>query len=187
MKASLSINEGRTFWILLFVLSLWKVLLAWKLDVCFDEGYYFYWSLYPQLSYFDHPPLTAWAMAVTHRMFGDTIWSVRFWPLVVGVLFPLIGRALAREMFDAETGNRSGILLTLCPSFAGNGLLMTPDTLFAFFWAASLYAMWNAIRGPSHGVSWWALTGLSVGLGLLSKYNMVLYFLGLGIFWLLAQ
>ena len=66
MKFDLRINDRKTFWILLLVLSLWKVLLAWKLDVCYDEGYYFFWSLHPQLSYLDHPPLAAWAMALSH-------------------------------------------------------------------------------------------------------------------------
>lgn len=186
MKFRLGIDLRTGFWVLLLAISLWKVALAWKLDICNDEGYYFYWSLFPQLSYFDHPPLTAWAMALSRRLFGDTIWSVRCWPLAVGVFFPLLGRALAWEMFDEEIGNRSGILLTLCPSFAGNGFLMTPDALFALFWSVSLYSTWKAIKNPSRGFPWWALAGLSAGLGLLSKYNMVLYFLGLGIFLLMS-
>jgi len=186
MKFRLGIDLRTAFWVLLLAISLWKVVLAWKLDICFDEGYYYYWSLFPQLSYFDHPPLTAWAMALSRGLFGDTIWSVRFWSLAVGVLFPLLGRALAREMFDEQTGNRAGILLTLCPSFAGNGFLMTPDTLFALFWSVSLYSAWKAIKNSSRDVLWWTLAGLSAGLGLLSKYNMVLYFLGFGIFLVLS-
>jgi len=186
MKFCLKINDRKTFWILLLVLSLWKVLLAWKLDVCYDEGYYFYWSLYPQLSYLDHPPLVAWAMALSRWLLGDSIWTVRCWPLAVGVLFPLVGRALAREMFDEETGNRAGIFLMLCPSFAGTGLLMTPDTLFAMFWSVTLFFTWKAMGNPARSLSWWALAGLFVGLGLLTKYNMVLYFLGLGFFFLMT-
>lgn len=186
MKFDLRINDRKTFWILLLVLSLWKVLLAWKLDVCSDEGYYFYWSLFPQLSYFDHPPLTSWAMALSHKWFGDTIWTVRCWPLIVGVLFAVAGRALAREMFDAGVGNRAGIFLILCPVFAGNGLLMTPDTLFALFWCTALYATWKALENPSRELRWWSIAGVSAGLGLLSKYNMVLFFLGLGFLWLVS-
>ena len=129
------LDKARTFWVLLIGLTLWKVFLAGNLDIIQDEGYYYYWSLFPQLSYFDHPPLTAWSMTLARQLFGDTIWSVRFWPLAAGFVFPIIGRALARVIFSHEISNRAGILLMLCPVFAGNGLLMTPDALFALFWA----------------------------------------------------
>lgn len=84
-------------------------------------------------------------MALSHKWFGDTIWTVRCWPLIVGLLFAVAGRVLAREMFDAGVGNRAGIFLILCPAFAGNGLLMTPGTLFALFWRTSLYSTWKAL------------------------------------------
>ena len=171
---------------LLLVISLWKGILAWKLNIVQDEGYYFYWSLFPQLSYFDHPPLTAWAITIASFLFGDNIWSVRFWPLAVGILFPICGRTLARNIFSEEIANRSGIFLVLCPAFAGNGFFMTPDTLFALFWSIALYSTWKAINNPSSGIYLWVVAGMSAGLGLLSKYNMILYFLGLGVFFVVS-
>ena len=175
------LDKARTFWVLLIGLTLWKVFLAGNLDIIQDEGYYYYWSLFPQLSYFDHPPLTAWAMTLARQLFGDTIWSVRFWPLAAGFVFPIVGRALAREIFTDETANRAGNLLVLCPVFAGNGLFMTPDTLFALFWSLAILATCRAIQEAEGATRWWLLAGLWAGLGFLSKYNMVLYFLGLAI------
>lgn len=168
------------FWLILMASTAWKVILAWKLDICYDEGHYFFWALFPQLSYFDHPPLTAWAMTLIYPVFGDSIWTVRFWPLVVGVLFPLVGRQLGRQIFDDAIGNRAGIFLTLCPVFFGNGFLMTPDTLMAMFWALAVWATSQALRQTSPAVRWWLAAGVFAGMGLLSKYTMVLYFLGLG-------
>ena len=184
MNLKFGLDKARTFWVLLIGLTLWKVFLAGTLDIIQDEGYYYYWSLFPQLSYFDHPPLTAWSMTLARQLFGDTIWSVRFWPLAAGFVFPIIGRALAREIFSDEISNRAGILLMLCPVFAGNGLLMTPDALFALFWSLALLATCKAIQETKWTASWWLLAGLWAGLGFLSKYNMVLYFLGLGILFL---
>jgi 4-amino-4-deoxy-L-arabinose transferase-like glycosyltransferase len=89
-------------------------------------------------------------------------------------------------MFDTKTGNRAGTFLALCPGFAGNGFLMTPDTLFAVFWAVALYAAWKAMKSPETGIPWWAFAGSCAGLGLLSKYNMILFFLGLGFLWLVS-
>jgi 4-amino-4-deoxy-L-arabinose transferase-like glycosyltransferase len=176
----LGTDRAAAFWIILLSSTLWKVILAGKLDICYDEGHYFFWSLFPQLSYFDHPPLTAWAMALIHPVFGDSIWTVRFWPLLVGVLFPLAGRQMGRQIFDDAVGNRAGIFLTLCPVFFGNGFLMTPDTFMAMFWALALWATWQALRQASFRFRWWLAAGMLVGMGLLSKYTMVLYFLGLG-------
>ncbi len=181
MNLKFGLDKARTFWVLLIGSTLWKVFLAGNLDIIQDEGYYYYWALFPQLSYFDHPPLTAWAMALVRQLFGDTIWSVRFWPLAAGFVFPIVGRALAREIFSDETANRAGNLLILCPVFAGNGLLMTPDTLFALFWSLALLATCRALQETQRANRWWLLAGLWAGLGFLSKYNMVLYFIGLAI------
>ena len=173
-----------SFWVLLAAVTAWKIVAAIKLDVCYDESYYHYWSLYQQLSYMDHPPLTAWAMTVSGWIFGDSFWTVRFWPLAAGTGFVLIGRLLAGMMFGPATANRAGILLLLVPGFVGNSLLMTPDTLFALFWAAALCLVWAGLRSTSRGLVWWLAAGVCTGLGLLAKYNMILVFFGLGLYWL---
>ena len=183
----LSTGKASLFWLILSTTTLWKLALAWKLDICYDEGVYFLWALYPQLSYFDHPPLTAWLITIAYQIFGDTIWSVRFWPLAIGVVFPIAGRQLARMMFTEETGNRTGLLLALCPVFVGNGFLMTPDAPLAIFWALTLFSTWKAITQPVGTIHWWIISGCLAGCGLLSKYTMVLYFFGLGFLFFLMR
>ena len=179
-------GNPRWFWGLLIATTLWRILAALRLDLSLDEGYYHYWSLFPQLSYFDHPPFTAWSMSLLGHLFGNSLWTVRFWPVVTAAAFALTGRALAGRMFEnAETGNRAGLLLLLTPAFAGNGLIMTPDTFMALFWAGALYCTSRAVP-PGGSFAWWIATGVCAGLGLLTKYNMILFFLGLGLFWLLA-
>lgn len=162
----------------------WKAALVPELDPCNDEAYYFYWSLHPQLSYFDHPPLTAWAIWLSRLALGEGIWAIRIWPLLVGLCFPILGYKLADRMFGAAVGARVGLFLALCPAFSGNGFVMTPDTLYALCWAGALAATWQAVTTKRLG--WWCGAGLCVGLGLLAKYNMVLYFLSLALFWMLA-
>lgn len=177
--------ETGLFWLVLCLTTAWRIIIAAKLDVCYDEGYYHFWSLSPQLSYLDHPPLTAWAMFLSNFLFGDTVWTVRIWPILAGTAFVLVGRALAGAIFDKTVANRAGIFLAVVPAFAGNGVLMTPDTLFALWWALSLYATWKALQSAEGISRWWLLAGMSTGLGFLSKYNMVLFFFGLGLLWFL--
>ncbi|MBN1672949.1 MAG: glycosyltransferase family 39 protein [Kiritimatiellae bacterium] len=120
-----------------------------------------------------------------NRQEMGTGWKARpTWPLLVGVVLPVVGRTLGRAMFDAPTGNRAGVLLTLFPLFGCN-ILMTPDTLYALCWALALLYAWRALESAERGVSRWLMAGLCAGAELLSKYTMILFFPGLGILWLL--
>ncbi|MEX0859996.1 MAG: hypothetical protein WD017_03575, partial [Cucumibacter sp.] len=42
-----------------------------------DEAYYFLWGQHPDWSYFDHPPLNAWILGATSRLFGWTRFGLR--------------------------------------------------------------------------------------------------------------
>jgi 4-amino-4-deoxy-L-arabinose transferase-like glycosyltransferase len=176
----------RWFWITLALTTLWKAIAIVKLNLCFDEGYYFYWSLFPQLSYFDHPPLTAWLMALSGWLFHNSVWTVRVWPFMGGILLAFMGRSLARRLFDAETGDRAGLLLLVSPLFIGNGFLMTPDAPFAVCWAAAVWCACRAVGSQPRFSVWWLAAGICAGLGFLAKYNMVLFFFGLGLYWLVS-
>ena len=170
------------FRVALVLVTAWKLFAALRFDLCYDEAYYFTWSLSPQACYLDQPPLTAWAMALARSLLGETVLSVRLWPLLGGVALALGGRAMARRMFDERTGDRAGLLLLLAPILVGNGLLMTPDTLLFPCWAAALYASWRALEDRRSISPWWAAAGLAAGAGLLSKYTMVLFVLGLALY-----
>ena len=179
-------SSSRFFWFVLAAVTLWKIVACVKLTLVLDEGYYYYWSLHPQLGYYDHPPLVGWLMTLSGMALGNSVWTVRIWPLLCGVLFSLMGRALGRAWAGNAAGNRAGVLLSLAPLFAGNGLIMTPDTAFAAAWAAAIGCAWKALFGDARKFLWWTLAGVCAGAGLLSKYPMVLFFSGLGLFWLFA-
>ncbi|MEI7634399.1 MAG: glycosyltransferase family 39 protein [bacterium] len=171
------------FWAVLAETTTWRIAMAAIMGVCFDECYYHYWSLFPQLSYYDHPPLTAWMMHLSGMAFGESIWTVRLWPLLGGTVFVLAGRALARRLFGQPSADRAGIMLSLTPLLLGNGLIMTPDTLLAPCWALALYFAWRAIEQRTALSPWWIAAGLCAGIGALSKYPMALFFMGLALFW----
>jgi hypothetical protein len=179
------LDQTGWFWSLLLLVTAWKVYAASHLGLIFDECYYWEWSLHPQLGYFDHPPMTAWLIASGHALFGHTSLAVRFWALVSGVLLALGGRFLAKEMFGMETGNRAGIFLLLAPIFAGNSLLMTPDTFLIPAWIFAVIFAWKGSR-PHASPLWWVAAGAVAGIGLLSKYTMVLYFAALLLLCLLS-
>jgi hypothetical protein len=178
-------NSTRCFWGILALVTLWKLLAAWKLGLIFDECYYWEWSLHPQACYFDHPPLTAWLIASARMLLGHTTLAVRIWAVISGIILALAGRELGKDLFGQEAGNRAGILLLLAPIFAGNALLMTPDTFLIPAWSCAVLCAWRGYR-EGGGLGWWVAAGTAAGIGMLSKYTMILYYGALLILWVLS-
>jgi hypothetical protein len=178
-------DRDRWFWGILSAVTLWKLLIGAGLGLIFDECYYWVWALHPQACYFDHPPLVAWSIAAGRMLLGHTELAVRAGAIISGIILALSGRTLAKEMFGSDAGNRAGIFLTLAPVFAGNAFLMTPDTWLAPSWSLALLFAWRGSRA-SGAMLWWLPCGAAAGIGLLSKYTMILFFAGLGLFWILS-
>jgi hypothetical protein len=179
------INSSRWFWGILTLVTFWKVLAGWKLGLIFDECYYWEWSLHPQACYFDHPPLTAWLIASARMLLGHTTLAVRIWAVISGIILALAGRELGKDLFGQEAGNRAGILLLLAPIFAGNALLMTPDTFLIPAWACAVLCAWKGYREGGN-LGWWVATGVAAGVGMLSKYTMILFYGALLMLWLVS-
>lgn len=184
-SSPLLIDRSSSFWGLLLVVLIWKLFAGAQLGLIFDECYYWVWSLHLQACYFDHPPLVAWVIAAGHALLGHNTMAVRLGAILSGPLLAIAGRQLGKEMFGHAAGNRAGIFLTLAPIFAGNSFLTTPDTMLIPAWAFAMLFAWRGSR-PGSPMAWWLASGASAGVGMLSKYTMVLFFAGLGFLWLVS-
>jgi 4-amino-4-deoxy-L-arabinose transferase-like glycosyltransferase len=163
-------------WIIAFLILSYLVrlvLIAW-LPLAPDESYYWHWSKHLSLSYFDHPPMVAYLMALFTGLGGDSEFFVRIGGLLCSLftiwLVYLTCRRLIPE--DRETSWELLILFNFTLLFAAGCLIQTPDTPMIMFWSLAVYCGVRIITG-SRG-AWWYLWGLSLGLGLLSKYTMIL-------------
>ena len=177
------IDRNATFLGVVLAALIWKLVAGANLGLIFDECYYWVWSLHLQSCYFDHPPLVAWVIAGGHALLGHHPLAVRLGAILSGVLLALAGRQLGKELFGTAAGNRAGIFLTLAPIFAGNAFLMTPDTMLIPAWAFAMLFAWRGSRDGAP-MGWWLAAGAAAGVGMLSKYTMVLFFAGLGLLWL---
>lgn len=155
----------KVWWISLFI----KLLIAAAVPLSADEAYYWVWSHFPQLSYFDHPPFVAWLYKVG-SIFPDQI--VR-WPGVtlfhLGFLFWF--QFLKTKLNDSEILGWF-ILCLLCPLLGLGSILVLPDGPLFFFFSASLYFFFKAFKNPKF--YFFAAFGASLGLGFLSKYLIVI-------------
>jgi undecaprenyl-diphosphatase len=89
----------------------------------------------------------------------------------------------------------AAITFQIIPLFSAYGVLMTIDSPFIFLWTLSLYLFWKAVsqgsgirdqglakdsqtdpRPPTPDPWLWSLLGITIGLGLLTKYTMAFFY-----------
>jgi 4-amino-4-deoxy-L-arabinose transferase-like glycosyltransferase len=177
-------------WLLLAVSALIRVLIAAFTELGNDEVYYINYALYPDLSHFDHPPMTGWIIQLfsLNLLFESEVF-IRLGAVVLGTLNTWLIYLIGKHIHDELTGWYAALLYTASfYSFIIAGTFMMPDAPQTFFWLVTLYLMVRAVKaGPesksSGKIFLWA--GVAGGLALLSKYTSVFLFTGAGLYFLI--
>ncbi len=134
-----------------------RLVLVLGTDVYFDTAYYWQWAQRLDWSYFDHPPLVAWHIALL---------GIEGTALLCGVGTVAAVWGLARDVHGhAGAGWRAAALWSTVPVSAVAGVWPTPDSPLLLFWTLALWALWRER---------WGWAGLAGGCALLSKYPAVL-------------
>lgn len=158
--------------------GLLSLLLRWWISVTFpvtgDEALFYWWGVYPDWGYSDHPPMVGWLIWLMRATLGDSLWSIRL-PIV---LLPLaIGAALwwALKPLNRARAAWAVLFFWLAPLNWLN-VLVTTDTPLIFWSVMSAAALLRAERRPeldraAYGL--YALSGVFLGCAFLSKYFSV--------------
>jgi 4-amino-4-deoxy-L-arabinose transferase-like glycosyltransferase len=162
-----SIN--RPLAILIITLALVKIALAILLSLSPQEAYYWTWTQSPSLSYFDHPPLNSYSIALSTALFGDTVFGIRMAAVTWSLGTNLLIARLVIDMFDDRRLAFWAVLaLNLSLLYAFAGITSSPDSPLLFGWIGTVWAVWRVRQtGQSR---WWWLAGCFLGLAGLSKY-----------------
>lgn len=163
------------FYFFLFVLSLFRiyVMLQGPLDLSPDEAHYWEWSRRLDLSYYSKGPMIAYLIALSTSLFGDNPFGVRAFAVIFSLLNSLLIFQIGKKLFNEKIGYLSGILFQLIPLFNIYGIGFSIDSPFLLLWTLSLLMF---IKSVERGGIWWILLGLSIGLGLLTKYTMAFFY-----------
>jgi len=163
---------------------LFRTFIALCLYPGFDESYYYSYTLHPDWSYFDHPPLVALTTGLGIWLTGEVtqftirIGTVILYTFTLGFLY-LTGC----KLFDRKAGLMVLAIATFIPMFqASFGILNLPDSPLIFFWTVALYYAVDEFfrEGDRYQPSYrLALISLMVGLACLGKYHGFLLGLGL--------
>lgn len=165
---------------LLSALVLLRLFMSMYLDLTPDEGYY--WELSRRLdwSYYDHPPFVAYLIALFRLFLGETHLAVRLPSVLASLACSALIFQTAREFLGStRTGFLAVVLFNFTPAGMALGFITTPDTPLALFWCLGMYAFLRALNDSMD--FWWVVTGLALGLGALSKYNMIFFVPGVAI------
>lgn len=123
----------------------------------------------------EKPPVPYWIIAGFARSVGHLDeWTFRLPGAIAGVIIIALTYSLAR----AAGGVRAGLLAAL---FLGTSMFFvvevrepSTDLFLALFATCALASWWRGLAKPERRLEWWSITGLSVGLGLLTKGPVVL-------------
>jgi hypothetical protein len=171
--------------VFLGIINLFKLWLARFLPLLGDEAYYNVWSKHLALSYNDHPPAIAYLHWISNFLFGQNEIGVRLTAIICVLISTWLIYLVGKEAFGKKVGIVSAVLLNIIPTFFAGGIFLTPEQPLLIFWLLSTYLAVLLFKTQNKSV--WYLLGISVGLGLLSKYPMFLFLPGLLLFLLVSK
>lgn len=182
MQDNLSRN-WKIIYSLIFVATLLRLYLISAMGLSEDEAYYWDWSRNLSWSYYDHPGMTAWLIALSNKIFGVSAFSTRLPTLLLNTLGWYLLARLAQKMFDSTAAVVVAVLYFLIPVYSLGGLLTVPDIPMIICWIGVMYLSWVMLVEEKLSASLtWIFIGILMGLGTLSKYPMVLCGLSLILF-----
>jgi 4-amino-4-deoxy-L-arabinose transferase-like glycosyltransferase len=145
-------------------------------DLFFDEAQYWAWSRDLAFGYFSKPPLLAWIIAASDHLCGSGEACLRLASPLFYLATSLVVYAIADELYGKETAFWSALTFALLTGVSFSTRIISTDVPLLFFWALALFAYLKLLAGPD----WrWALVlGAALGFGLLAKYAMIYFALG---------
>ncbi len=121
--------------------------------------------------FFEKPPLLTWSVAISFALHGVNEWAARLPGILCALLsIPLIGW-IGRFFLPVRAAILGMVTLPLCYLWVQQGRLVGQDVPLTCLELIGILALVNGIRGHK---SWFWLTGLAFGLGLLMKSAMIL-------------
>ena len=168
----ISKNISITFTFLIIVVSLGsRLLLLGSYDLLAEEAYYWNYAQHLDFSYLDHPPMVALLIKASTSIFGANEFGVRIPSLICWLLAAFFSFKLT-ELIRQGSGQYAVMLLSILPFFFLQSLVITPDQPLLVCWSAALYYLYRSLFFEESKC--WYLTGVWLGLGMLSKYTIVL-------------
>lgn len=168
-------------WTAVAVLTLLRVvgLVLSPVELHGDEAQYWSWSRDFAFGYFSKPPLIAWTIAATTRLFGDAEWAIRLASPFLHAGAAAFLSLFARRRWGDDVAAWSALLYITMPAVWLSASIISTDALLLCFAAGALWALDRYLERQSI-VNAVAL-GAFVGVGFMAKYAMIYFVIGAGL------
>jgi hypothetical protein len=124
-----------------------------------------------------YPPVTAFLGRIEFALFGPSLAGLRFFPALAQSIVFVVSGLMARRLGGGLAAMLvAAFAVALAPvSLSGSSLFMY--VTFDYLWYV-LVAYFVICRIQSGDVRWWLAIGAAIGLGMMTKYTMGLFAIG---------
>ena len=152
---------------------LWRILAIEHAGISLyvDEAQYWGWSKALDWGYFSKPPGIAALIAASTALFGDGVIGSKLLAMACYPLSAWLAGSIARRLYGPTVAGWSAVVVLSLPIYAWLGLFATTDALLVLAWTAAIRLYLLALDSRHSGP--WLAFGAVCGLGLLSKYTML--------------
>ncbi len=159
-------------YVIFLLINLTNPPIQWDEVIHLNGGSFLYWGLYNKfVQNAFYPPLFDAVTFLSFKAFGVSLFAARLVPVVFSVLSLWAVFELAHKMYGGKAALLSVVLLGVMPGYFWLSQMALLETMLVFFTTVSLlfFYLWLTTRQDKMLV----ITGLAVGLGFLTKYQMI--------------
>lgn len=140
-----------------------------------DELYYIDCARHLAWGYVDHPPFSIAVLALSLRLFGDGLLTLRLPAMIAGAAMVFATGWLAREMGGRRFAHALACLCAIfAPVLLAMGTFFSMNSFDPLFWTVEAWVLVKLLK--TGNARWWLIFGLIAGIGLLNKLSLL--FLG---------
>lgn len=155
-----------------------QLLVAGRYGIFRDELYYLACSEHLDWGYVDQPPLIAVVAWFARHVFGNSLVGLRFLPALAGAALVWLTGRLAREMGGDRFAQGFAALAVLAsPVFLIFHHWLTMNAFEPLLWVGGAWCVVRAINTAR--ANYWLWFGVTIGVGMQTKYSVVFFALGI--------
>ena len=139
-----------------------------------DELYFIACSEHLAWGYVDMAPMVAWVAALSRWLLGDSLFAIRFFPVVAGAVFVWLTGLIARELGGGREARFLGqVTVIVAPVYLVIDSFLSMNAFEEVLWPLAAYLVMRIIKTGNQKL--WLWFGIVAGAGLLTKHSMLFF------------